>query len=681
MPNRLQHESSPYLLQHANNPVEWYPWGEEALGKAKAENKPIFLSIGYSACHWCHVMEHESFENEQTAAVMNDLFVNIKVDREERPDLDSIYMDAVVALTGHGGWPMSVFLTPRGEPFYGGTYYPPSPRYGMPSFEQVLKSIAHAYHNQPDDIASNAQALLQRLESTLSMQASNPLDPSVSELAIQALIRNFDNNHGGMSGAPKFPQPMTYDFMLRSYHRTQRGSTLEMVELTLQKMAHGGMYDQLGGGFHRYSVDAVWLVPHFEKMLYDNALLARLYLHVYQQTGNLFYRRVVEETLDYVVREMTDKAGGFYSTQDADSEGEEGKFFIWSPQEVTAILGEEEGQLFCEAYNITTGGNFEGKSIPNLPHPLPEVAHKQGVTLDHLMDVVTRGKSLLFAEREKRVKPARDEKIITAWNGMMLATFAEAGRILKRPDYVEVATRNAEFILATLQKEGRLFRTWKAQPGEAKLMGYLEDYAFYADGLLALYQTTFEARWFQSGRDLMEVVLTHFVDTENGGFFDTADDHETLVVRPKSLQDNATPCGNSMAVRVLLLLAAYTGEGRYRELAEQTLSGLQGPMTQYPAAFANWLAALEFAISQAKEIALIGDFDDATTQQMLQVLRTGYRPNQVLAVASPQTENDASSPALTHDRPQIEGQTTAYVCQNFVCQQPVVEIAALEALI
>ena len=363
MPNRLAQESSPYLLQHAHNPVDWYPWGEEALAKAKTENKPIFLSIGYSACHWCHVMERESFENEQTAQIMNDLFVNIKVDREERPDLDTIYMDAVVALTGQGGCPMSVFLTPEGVPFYGGTYFPPAPRYGVPGFTQVLQSVAHAYHHRQEDITQNGTTLLARMKPAISLQTPNPLDPAVPELAVTALSHTFDRANGGFGGAPKFPQPMTSDFLLRAYHRNQRPNVLEMVELTLQKMAHGGMYDQLGGGFHRYSVDKIWLVPHFEKMLYDNALLARLYLHAYQLTGNPLYRRIVEETLDYVMREMTHPNGGFYSTQDADSEGEEGKFFLWTPEEVKDILGDPAGEIFPSGFLELSAGNVRRTTL------------------------------------------------------------------------------------------------------------------------------------------------------------------------------------------------------------------------------------------------------------------------------------------------------------------------------
>jgi uncharacterized protein YyaL (SSP411 family) len=679
MPNRLAGESSPYLLQHANNPVDWYPWGEEALARANAEDKPIFLSIGYSACHWCHVMEHESFENEHTAQTMNELFVNIKVDREERPDLDSIYMDAVVAMTGQGGWPMSVFLTPEGIPIYGGTYFPPAPRYGMPSFEQVLQSVAHAYHHRKEDVAQNGTTLLAQMQTAISLQSDKPLDPTVPEMAVSSLARTFDRANGGFGNAPKFPQPMTYDFLLRAHYRTQRTEALEMVELTLLKMAHGGMYDQLGGGFHRYSVDSVWLVPHFEKMLYDNALLARLYLHTYQLTGKPFYRRIVEETLDYVAREMTHPAGGFYSTQDADSEGEEGKFFLWTSDEIKAILGDADSELFCAAYDVKPGGNFEGKSILNIPNPLDQVAEEFNLNLGQFNNILTQSRAKLFETREKRVKPGRDEKIITAWNGLMLAAFAEAGRVLDRSDFTNIAIRNAEFILTTMKMDGRLFRTCKAESGQAKLMGYLEDYAFYADGLLALYQTTFDPRWFQEAQALMEIVLEHFSDKDGGGFFDTADDHEQLVTRPKSLQDNAIPSGNSMAVRTLLILAAYTGQTKYQVSALKTLASLQQPMAQYPGAFAHWLGAMELAAAYLKEIAIIGQLDLAETTDMLRILQRPYRPNQVVAVAN--EANTTGHPDLVKARPAQDGKTTAYVCQNFSCQQPVTTVGELETLL
>jgi uncharacterized protein YyaL (SSP411 family) len=679
MPNRLANESSPYLLQHADNPVDWYPWGAEALNKAKAEDKPIFLSIGYSACHWCHVMAHESFENEQTARLMNDLFINVKVDREERPDLDSIYMEAVVAMTGQGGWPMSVFLTPAGAPFYGGTYFPPTSRYGMPGFDHVLQSVANAYHHQKEGIAQNTANLLARMQHTLPQSNDDSLNPETPALAVEALRQNFDAANGGFGNAPKFPQPMTLDFLLRVYHRRPEPHLLEMIELTLHKMARGGMYDQLGGGFHRYSVDSVWLTPHFEKMLYDNALLARLYLHAFQLTGQPFYRRIVEETLDYVMREMTDPGGGFYSTQDADSEGEEGKFFVWTVAEIEAALGEADGKIFCAAYGVNPGGNFEGQSILHIPHSLDALAEELKVGADNLFDSMERSRAELFAVREQRVKPGRDEKILTAWNGLMLAAFAEAGRILHRPDYIDAAARNAEFVLTTMQENGRLYRTWKADTGQARLMGYLEDYAFYADGLLALYQSTFEPRWFQAAQSLMDETLIHFTDTEYGGFFDTANDHEQLVARPKNLQDNAIPCGNSMAVRSLLLLAAYTGESRYYDPAMQALTALQPAMSQYAGAFTHWLGALELALTPPQEIAIIGERQHPVTIAMLNELQTAYRPNQIVTVTSEQ--NAVEHPPLAHQRPMRDEQTTAYVCQNFVCRQPVTTAETLAAIL
>ena len=477
-----------------------------------------------------------------------------------------------------------------------------------------------------------------------------------------------------LRGAPKFPQPMTYDFLLRAYHRGGQQSLLDIVELTLRKMAHGGMYDQLGGGFHRYSTDAFWLVPHFEKMLYDNALLARLYLHAYQVTGQPEYKRIVEETLDYVVREMTDSGGGFYSTQDADSEGEEGKFFVWTVAEIKAILGEEAGHRFCTAYDVSGPGNWEGHSILWLKRPLSDSAAALALPEDALRTELAGSRAKLFAHREKRVKPGRDEKILTAWNGLMLAAFAEAARVLDRPDYLSTALKNAGFLLAHLKKDGRLLRTWKN--GQARLMGYLEDYTFLADGLLALYQTTFDEHWFTEAQTLMDTVLAHFTDSQNGGFFDTADDHEELVVRPKSLQDNAIPSGNSMAVRVLLQLATYTGQSHYHDPAHKTLGALQPVMSQYAGGFAHWLGSMEYALASVKEVALIGRPEKADIQEMLAVLQKPYRPNLVTALAVDETANSAIP--LLNRRPQVDGQSTAYVCQNFACQLPVTTAEMLE---
>ena len=549
--NSLINETSPYLLQHAHNPVDWYPWGEEALAKAKTENKPILLSIGYSACHWCHVMEHESFENEDIAALMNENFVNIKVDREERPDLDQIYMNAVQMMTHHGGWPMTVFLTPEGVPFYGGTYFPPEDRYNMPGFPRVLISLAEAYRERPNDVAETAASVVKELERlSVARESSELLTSEFLDSAFRGIIKNYDPVHGGFGSAPKFPPAMTLEFLLRTYHRTGRPQALEIVAHTSRKMAEGGIYDQLGGGFHRYSVDARWLVPHFEKMLYDNALLSRLYLHYYQLTREEWARQIAEGILDYVVREMTDPAGGFYSTQDADSEGVEGKFFVWTLDEIKSVLGEQDAALFSSYYNITEAGNFEDKNILNVTRSLEEVAAETNVTRSELEESLARSRSKLFEVRERRIKPGRDEKILTAWNGMMLASFAEAAAILDREDYLKIARRNARFVLDNLRADGLLLRTYK--DGKAKLNAYLEDYAFLADGLLTLYEVSGELEWFEETLAIANKMIEEFWDGQEGGFFYTGKSHEALIVRSKDYFDNATPSGNSVAAEVLL---------------------------------------------------------------------------------------------------------------------------------
>ncbi|HET7088388.1 MAG TPA: thioredoxin domain-containing protein [Anaerolineae bacterium] len=670
MPNRLANESSPYLLQHANNPVDWYPWGEEALRKAKEENKPIFLSIGYAACHWCHVMEHESFEDPATAAIMNEHFVNIKVDREERPDLDTIYMQTVVAMTGGGGWPMSVWLTPDGVPFYGGTYFPGTPRHGLPSFAQVLTALADVWKHQPDQLQSTTESVLEHLrqESGLSGQAGGALSADVLDVTVQNIGASFDWANGGWGRAPKFPQPMTIEFLLRYHARKRDEYSLRMVGHALTVMARGGIYDQLGGGFHRYSTDASWIVPHFEKMLYDNSQLARAYLHAWQLTGTDFYRRIAVETLDYVAREMTHPDGGFYSTQDADSEGEEGKFFVWSIDEIRDLLG-DEAILFNEVYGVKRDGNFEGHNILHVARDPAEVAQANGIGVEHLSAILGEAKRKLFEAREQRAKPGRDEKVLTAWNGLMLAGFAEAARAMKRDDYRQIAVRSAEFILREMRTpEGRLLRTWKDGSG-AKLNGYLEDYTHLIEGLLELYQATFDSRWFVAARELAETMIAHFA-APDGAFYDTSDDHEALVIRPRDLQDNAVPSGNAMAATVLLKLGAYTGETRYTEIAERMLTGLHGALQQYPTAFGQWLVAYEFAAGSPKEIAVVGDPESADTGAMLDVIFEGFRPHQVVALKRP---GEASPIPLLDYREQIDGKATVSVCQHFACQMPVTE--------
>lgn len=674
MPNRLAQESSPYLQQHGSNPVDWFPWGAEALARALAEDKPIFLSIGYAACHWCHVMEHESFEDAATAEILNRNFVCIKVDREERSDLDSIYMQAVVAMTGHGGWPMSVWLNPQREPFYGGTYFPPERRHGMPGFKELLRNLAEAWQQRRGELQENARAMLEHLRSPAAAGGAAGALPDAGLLpqALQAVLQSFDWSNGGWGAAPKFPQPMTIEFLLRQHVCSADPLALEMAERTLQAMAAGGMYDQLGGGFHRYAVDDHWLVPHFEKMLYDNAQLARVYLHAFQVTGKPLYKRIVEETCDYLLREMTEPGGGFYSAQDADSEGEEGRFFVWSVAEVREIL-KADALLFMEAFDVTAGGNFEGHSILHVQVPLALLAEKYKLAEAEVESRLARARMQLWAVREQRIKPLRDEKVLTAWNGLALAALAEAARVLGRADYLLAAQRNAEFVLGTLHTaNGRLLRTWRAG-SPAKLNAYLEDYANYADGLLELYQATFEERWFVAARQLADAMLEHFAD-DSGGFFDTSADHEQLITRPKDLQDNAVPGGNGMAAGVLLRLAAYTADARYSSAAEQVLARVQASAARYPTAFAQTLQALDFYASAPAEVALVGPLQDAGMAELLAELRNPFRPHQVLALLQPLA---GSAIPLLHGRVQLGGQATAYVCRNFACQLPVTTRAAL----
>lgn len=665
MPNRLADESSPYLQQHADNPVDWYPWGEEALRVAEAEDKPIFLSIGYSACHWCHVMARESFEDEQTAEILNEHFVSVKVDREERPDLDRIYMGAVQALTGSGGWPMSVFLTPDGKPFYAGTYFPPSPRYGMPSFQQVLRTIVDAWRHRRHELMEGGERVVESIERQMDARGQEQeLERDALARAFRSLRRDYDKAHGGWDGAPKFPQPMIVEFLLRYHHATREPEALRMVVETLDAMARGGLYDQLGGGFHRYSVDAHWLVPHFEKMLYDNAQLARAYLHGWQVTGEPFLRAVAEETLDYVVREMTDPAGGFYATQSAESEGEEGKFFVWSAEELEGVLG-EQAEPFMALYGVTRRGNFEGQNILTFSGTWEE------------RQAMVEARRRLFEAREARIRPERDEKVLTSWNGLMLAAFAEAGEVLERGDYVAVAERNASFLLSELRTdEGRLLHTWR--DGVAKGRGYLEDYTHLVDGLLALYRATFAPRWYAAAEELTEFMLAHFGDPE-GGFFDTSDAHEELVTRPRSLQDSAVPSGNSMAAWVLLRMGQLGVEPRYTETARRVLRQVQPLLARYPLGFGEWLTALDYALAHTREIAIVGDLEDADVQAALEICRDGYRPHQVLAVGDP-NEAPVVVPLL-QNREQIAGRATTYVCEDFVCREPITELEKLEAML
>jgi len=674
MPNRLAGETSPYLLQHANNPVDWFPWGGDALAQAKLLDRPIFLSIGYAACHWCHVMERESFEDEATARLLNEGFVAIKVDREERPDLDSIYMAAVQAMTGSGGWPMSVFLTPDCAPFYGGTYFPDRPRHGMPSFNQVLEGVSLAWANERGEALAASQRLVSALAEqnrTAAPGAGPAIDRGLFEAVHDALMSSFDTRNGSWGGAPKFPQPMTIEFLLR---RIALGDerTKAMVAFTLDKMADGGIRDQLGGGFHRYATDQRWLVPHFEQMLYDNAQLARVYLHAWAVLGIERYREIATGVLDYMIRELTTPDGAFASSQDADTDGIEGLTFTWRATEIREVLGPVAAARFAEAYGATDEGNWEDVTILSRIWPaIDEPPFRDDPALEADL---AESRARLLERRMTRAQPARDDKALAAWNGLAVAALAEAGRLLDEPRYTDAAVRAATTIADGLMAgDGSLKRSWK--DGRAVGSGVLEDYAHLAEGLLALYETTFDERWFSIARGLADRILDRFADPA-GGFFDTATDHERLIARPKDPQDNAVPSGGAMAATVLLRLAAWTGEGRYREAAERALGTVSPYLARYPTGFAQWLVAASFAASDGVEVAIVGDASDDSTRELLAPVWAAWRPQQVLAVA-PADRAATSEVPLLHDRVAIGGRPTAYVCRNFVCNLPVTDPAAL----
>jgi uncharacterized protein YyaL (SSP411 family) len=657
MGNRLAQETSPYLLEHANNPVDWFPWGDEALTRARAEHKPILLSIGYSACHWCHVMARESFEDPDTAALMNRDFVSIKVDREERPDLDQVYMRAVQGMTGSGGWPMTVFLLPDGTPFFAGTYFPPTDRYGMPAFKRVLAAVADAFTKRPADVEETAAQVRDFLNRPSVPLAAGELAPALLDEAAAQIERDVDPVHGGFGGAPKFPQPMLVEVLLRHHVRTGQPAAREMALQTLRAMAAGGIYDQLGGGFHRYSVDERWLVPHFEKMLYDNALLARAYLDAWQLTHDPALARAAEDTLAFVLREMTSPEGGFYSSLDADSEGEEGRFYLWTPQELEAVLGIDEARALGRAYDVTAAGNFEGR---NILHPV----------LDGAIDILDAARDRLMAARAQRVRPHRDEKVIAGWNGLMLRAVADAGRVLDRRDLVLAAEANARFLLSHMRQGGRMRRSYK--DGRAPLPGYLEDQAAVADGLLGLYEATFDPHWLDDVRSLVGEMLTAFWDEAAAAFFDTAADQEKLVARPRDVTDNAIPSGTSLAVDVLLRAGMLLGEPTWIDRARATLERLAPTAAKAPLAFGRLLVALDFHLGRTVELAVIGQPKDPQTQRLLQVVRERYLPNRLVAVAP----GEGAIPLLA-DRHALDGKPTAYLCEHFVCQAPTQDPAEL----
>jgi uncharacterized protein YyaL (SSP411 family) len=674
MPNRLANETSPYLLQHANNPVDWQPWDEDALTQAQREDKPIFLSIGYAACHWCHVMEHESFEDPRIADILNRFFVNIKVDREERPDVDSIYMNAVVAMTGQGGWPMSLFLTPHGEPFYGGTYFPPRRSHGLPAFGEVIDSIARAWKDDRKQLTDVAGKLTQHLQEGSQWAAVKDISLSRDTLdqATAALLETYDWQNGGWGRAPKFPAPMAIEFLITQAVRG-RADALPAVEHALESMNRGGMYDVVGGGFHRYSTDAVWRVPHFEKMLYDNAQLSLVYLHAYTLTGRIDFRRTCEQTLDFMAREMQTSQGGFYSSLDADSEGVEGKFYVWTPEEIDAAAQNLRDAALAKAvYQVSSGGNYEEKNVLQRADTEKEVAGAVNMTEDNFRDRMDRIHANLLAYRSQRVRPAADDKVLVFWNAMALQAYAQAARYLKRNDYLKIAQKNARFLLENLYQENRLLRSWRN--GTARHNAYLEDYAALIIALIDLYQSDHNLEWFGWAQRLADEMLVHFSDPA-GGFFDNRENSH-LPVRPKEFQDNATPSGNALAARALLALSDFNDMGEWRRLAERSITTIKDVTVQHPTAFSYWLQAMDYAVGPVHQVALVWPQEQSIPVGLIQVVWDTYRPRLILtASAFPPAEG---APALLHERPPQQNSATAYVCQGFTCQLPVTDPDALE---
>ncbi|HEX5587105.1 MAG TPA: thioredoxin domain-containing protein [Acidimicrobiia bacterium] len=674
--NRLADETSPYLRQHADNPVDWYPWGDEAFARARAEDKPILLSIGYSACHWCHVMAHESFENAEIAAVMNDRFVNVKVDREERPDVDAIYMQAVQTLSGHGGWPMTMFLAPDGRPFFGGTYFPSADRQGMPGFPRVLDAVDEAWRERRNDLLEQADSLTDAISRGnaigIGPEATGttaPIDAGVLDTAVASTRARFDPRFGGFGGAPKFPQAMTLTFLLSTLARRPDDETRGTVTVSLDAMAAGGMYDQVGGGFHRYSVDAYWLVPHFEKMLYDQALLLRAYLHGSLVTGEPRYRRIVEEIVTYVLRNLRHPDGGFFSAEDADSEGVEGKFYCWSIDELRAVCG-DDADAVIRYFGVTDDGNFEDPHTGfrgNILH----VVHRD----EDRPPAVTRALPRLLATRDARVRPGLDDKVLLGWNALFLDALAEAAFVLDRGDWMDAARANAAFLVRALRRDdGRLLRSW--QGGRAQILAYAEDHAALLDAVITLAEVD-DIAWLDEARVVADDLVRLFADDEHGGFFSTGVDAEALIVRPKDFEDNATPSENSLAAHALLRLAALTGDDAYRERAERWVSMIAPVIGEHPTAFAYLLRAVDRIVHPSIEIAIVGDADDDARAALVDELRGRLLPSAVKAIA-PAGVGDARTPLLTA-RGLVDGRATAYVCEHFVCGLPVHEASELRA--
>jgi uncharacterized protein len=666
MTNRLAQETSPYLLQHAGNPVDWHPWGEEALEKAKREDRPLLISIGYSACHWCHVMAHESFEDPGIAALMNDNFVNIKIDREERPDLDEIYMQAVTAQTGRGGWPLTIFALPDGRPFFGGTYFPPEDRHGLPGFARVLQAAADAYKNKRPDIEQSAGTLAELLARSQAADAeeNRPGEETLNS-AFAGLRGYFDSRYGGFGWAPKFPQASVLEFLMRYALHTGERRALEMATLTLDSMSRGGIYDQLGGGFHRYSTDEKWLVPHFEKMLYDNAALSRAYLHAFLLTGVARYREVAEETLDYVLREMTSPEGGFYSSQDADSEGEEGKYYVWTPGQVALAAGKDAPEAI-DYFGVTPAGHPEGSNVLHISGKAPE------------SEAVKRARAGMLAQRRRRVPPATDTKVITGWNGLMLAALAEAACSLDRNDYLKAAEANAEFLTDRLTVGGRLRHSYAG--GKAKTGAFLQDYAFLTEGLLLLHQATFRGKWLRKAVELTKTVREEFWDEQQGKLFDAGRDCRELFLRPGSTADTPMPSGASQTALEFLKLGRITADEELSRIGGRLVDRFAGAAGDNPMAMANWLNAADFYLSQPAEFAILGEISSVKTKSLLREICGRWLPNKVAAALDPDDAEPAEGIALLENKAMIDGRPTVYLCRGFTCQEPVTKPEDLKRL-
>ncbi len=688
-PNRLSKEKSPYLLQHAYNPVDWYPWGDEAFEEARRENKPVFLSIGYSTCHWCHVMEHESFEDAEVAQLMNDAFVSIKVDREERPDIDNIYMSVCQMTTGSGGWPLTIIMTPEKKPFFAATYIPKYDRFGRAGMMDLIPRIRDAWKNRYQDVTRSADQIVSALQQ-VAPDGGNDLEEFVLKLAFEQLTQRFDESYGGFGSAPKFPTPHQFFFLLRTWKRSGNSKALEMTERTLQQMCRGGIYDHIGFGFHRYSTDRTWLVPHYEKMLYDQALLALAYTEAFQSTRKEEYKKTAREIFTYVLRDMTDSGGGFYSAEDADSEGVEGKFYLWTPEEIETLLDEENAGIFIQVYGVKKGGNFveptvghmTGESILHLSKSWKELSAELDLTPNEIQDRLEVSRERLFTYRDQRVHPHKDDKVLTDWNGLMIAALARAAQVFDEPAYAAAAKSAVDFILKNLCKPGgELLHRYRT--GEAGLPAHIDDYAFLIWGLLEYYEATFDTAVLRTAIELNAYCLLHFWDETKGGFFFTSDRGEELLVRSKEIYDGAIPSGNSVGMLNLLRLARITGNSDWEEKAARIGRAFSSSVSQAPSAYSFLMSALDFAFGPSFEVVVVGDLQEEQTQKMLHALRNEFLPNKVLLFRPANEENPeiAQIAPFTGQQTAIQNKATAYVCRNHVCNSPKTDIPGMIKLL